>query len=224
MPGWFWTSAGMRMLLASLVSGGYLLFQGTTAIGNTTITAVTPDPTGLATGAHIYGNGLVSSTTVVSTTSNSITVSNAASSAGTTTLIVQDSAAVGLSALNLHLVTTAPAATPLLAWSNLTEATYDGYAAVMDLAFGPPWSDAAGNNFVAGACQTFIPTDYTVPNTILGAALTWDDGGMGGPKLAAVNYFVNPIPLINPGDGFQYTPIVALPCDLTALPGSTIVV
>lgn len=226
MQGLFWTSYGMRKFIKSISGIGTPNVQpgATSTIATHVIALGAPDPTILPGMSVIEADALGAFPgirTVVSNVAGNVTVDGASAVASHVNTLTFVFLSPSLTAFNLHLLVTAPAMTPETKWSDLSEATYDGYAPVMNLTFGAPFSDINGNNIITGPSLIFIPTDYTVPNTILGFAFTDLDGGTG-PNLLATAYFDNPIPLTQPGDGFQLVPVVALECDQTATPGSEV--
>jgi hypothetical protein len=109
--------------------------------------------------------------------------------------------------VGLYIAPTAPINQNSLL-SNITEATYDGYAR-QEIVWFPTFIDQAGPQTLEGASLFFSPTDATVPNTITGifiaSALT------GGVLLAAQALATPGVPLIGPSNALTVVPQFQLP-------------
>jgi hypothetical protein len=82
-------------------------------------------------------------------------------------------------------------------WTDLTEATYTGYARQSATWTGP--FDTAGGSALVSGSTAWTPTDSASPQSILGYALVTTDTP---PHLLALENFPAPIPFQGPMDGF----------------------
>lgn len=63
------------------------------------------------------------------------------------------------------------------AWSDLVEASFNGYTAHTPITWNPPFTDILGISKVFAGCHQFTATGGLVVQTIQGWALTRQDGG-----------------------------------------------
>lgn len=200
-----------------------------TALGLTSGSPVSMDtlatPSKLETGMVLTSEGtdLTSGTTVSGVVSNTVTMSNPALATASAFPVAGYLPGVDGEQLTLHLLTGAIPQGPYTTFSELTEANYDGYADVPVVFDGLVQTDGAAFAWIGGPCETFNPTDYTVPNTITGMAWTYPGVGMAGPQLVATEAFAHPVSLALPGEILKVLPILSLPFDCTAGPASPLV-
>lgn len=215
--GQYFTIAGLMFLLErALTTVAPVSFTGDTTSSSTSVATVS-STTGLAVGQVILGAGIPAGTTIASIGSGTITLSQAATATATGVDLFAFGANGLLSDLSLHLLTGVILQSPTTNWTDLTEANYDGYAAVV-LSSGFFNVSAPKTGFVVAAatCQNFTPTDYTVPNTITGMAWTYPGAGSSGPQLIATEIFTTPINLSASGDAIQVIPVLSFANDETA--------
>ena len=223
--GVFYTFAGLQWMLDHVPE---LTVIGT-ALGLTSGSTVSTDtlatPTGLKATMELTSEGtdLTSGTTVESVDGNTVNLSAAALATASAFPVAGFSPSVDTEQLTLHLLTGAIPQGLYTLFAALTEATYDGYAAEPITFDGIVQTDGAAYAWLAAPCQTWAPTDYTIPNTITGQAWTIPGGGENPPILIATEIFVTPINLSNPGDVIKEIPILPLPNDVTAGPASPII-
>lgn len=223
MAGQYFTTAGMMWLFSRAFSGtGAVAFTGDTTSSSTSVASVS-SVTGLSVGMVIVGAGIPAGTTIAAVGSTTITLSAAATATATGVDLWAWGDGALLDVMTLHLLTGTVEQSPTTAWSALTEANFDGYAAVtLPAILTAISSPQAGWVTVSAGCQTWIPTDYVVPNNVTGIAWTYPGAGAAGPQLIATEVFENIIPVANVGDMVQLIPILSVALDSTSGPSSPV--
>lgn len=220
--GQFYSFEGLKYLLTNALTGVSLTrFTAVTTIGSANIAQVSSF-VGLAVGQLIEGDNIPAGTFIVDLdgSSGTILLSQAATAstpnAATSTMVAGGTLTQNL-ALTIHLLQGTIPQGAGVSFSNLTEASYDGYLpqlAVPPIVVNtPPPRNYAVAQFER---QQYVPTDYTVPNTINGLAWTFTQPGASSPTLLAVEVFDAPSPLQQDGDILTVNPVLSLPFDLTA--------
>lgn len=109
-----------------------------------------------------------------------------------------------LHAPTLVLFTASPPLNVDTKLSDLTLATFTGYAAVTALAFGTPYIDVNGMSVIVAPSEDFISTADTPSETITGWALV--DSGLTTLYYAEV--LDTPVPITQAGDGLTVDVVV----------------
>jgi len=92
--------------------------------------------------------------------------------------------------------------TPATVMSDLTEATFTGYAAAAAIVWGTPYLDVTGIALVTAASHEFVSTGSTIGNIIYGWALT----NAAKTDLKKAARFTTPIGISATGEGVTVVP------------------
>jgi hypothetical protein len=106
--------------------------------------------------------------------------------------------------------------TQAIVLSQLVEADYDGYAPVGPVAWGTPWTDAAGNGVTSGSTAGFYCTGSDTPNLIYGYYVT--HGPTASETLKWCERFDNPLPMQALGNAVTLPVVWALPGPVSIVP------
>ena len=216
--GVFYTFAGLQRLLTAMVGGSGVYGLADLTLGSPDMTLLGPI-TGLVAGDLIIGPGIPVGTYVVSVVGTAVVMSANATSAETNVNYSFVGPPISADGVQLDLLTGVIPQTPTTTYAEVTVATYDGYAPINPLTWQAALQDGTWA-WIAAECETFIPADYTVRNTITGMAYSIPGVGAGPRILLATEVFLSPIVLAAEGQGVQVTPILPLPFDCTAAPPS----
>lgn len=93
--------------------------------------------------------------------------------------------------------------------TDLTEATFTGYAQAAVGPWSAPFKDGVGEWKVEAPGVTMIATDGVNPNTVVGAGLV--TGVAPNQTLLALEMFAAPVNMEAAGNGFTYPPALILP-------------
>lgn len=130
---------------------------------------------------------------------------------------------VTLDGAKLRLLTGAVTVTPATEWTDLTEATFEGYAASATISWDAATIDTAGNGQVTAPTITFLADDtITTSNTITGLAYTQ---GSATITLVAAEALETPIAVRAAGDFVRVDPLFSMPGGVTTHvegPGGTV--
>jgi hypothetical protein len=218
--GEYLTVAGASRLLDAISGPVTVNEPGVLWTSPTVSLTLTAPNSAILPGMEVIAGDIPAGTFVVSNIGTTVTISQMTTGGtGGDVFFVGPPALV--SDVTLHLLTGAIPQSPQTTFGDLTEANYDGYAAVPISSWSEPLSNGA-YSWIAGGCLEFVPTDYIVPNTITGIAYTIPGVGAAPPVLLATEIFANPISLALPGDGIQLTPILSVAFDETAGPPSLV--
>lgn len=107
-----------------------------------------------------------------------------------------------LAGCHLHLYANQVTLTPLTTLSSLTEASFQGYAAVTTVTWNAPYTDIAGNAVISAGLSQFECTGTTTPNTIYGWYLT----DATNATLLAAAALPTPVSITQVGDAVLVAP------------------
>lgn len=218
----FYTFQGMSYLLGNAApQPAPSTFAGVATIGSTTISGVA-GAAALEVGQTITSNVLPAGTYVVDPNgpSGTIVVSQPATAttpSGTNSTFTAGALYTQNLPLTIHLLTGAVPQANNTSFSDLTEATYDGYAP--QAVAGPPIISTPPPRAYAVMQfdrMAFIPADYAVSNVISGHCWTITVPGQSAPVLIASELYATPVPLQQPGDILTIDPVLSLAFDQTA--------
>lgn len=221
--GVYFTTAGMAFLLGRAMAGFSVVnFTGDTTTSSATVASVS-STAGLFVGMSVSGTGIPAGAYIIAIGTTTITLSVAATATGTAVALQAGGTPAQELDLTLHLITGTVVQGPAVQWSDLTEATYDGYAAVtLPSMLTTIFSPETGYVTVSAPCQVFQPSDSIVSNTITGLAWTFPGTGTSGPQLIATEALADPVNLNSPLTALQLIPVLDVALDNTAGPGSAI--
>lgn len=110
----------------------------------------------------------------------------------------------------LHLVVGRAEPNPRLAWTNLQEASFNGYAPVE---IKPEQMEITTSlnpvTQVIGPLAKFAPTDDEVGAQIIATAITYGDTGPNGPQLLCIEPLQSPHQIGVAGSGMHIVPVLS---------------
>jgi hypothetical protein len=225
--GQYFTAQGSMLFAANAADLlSVVPFTGVTTVGSPEIT----DPStvvGLQVGQLVVGAGIPAGTYIVGIdiSPNTVTLS-ANATANSTTAAPTDIWAFGQESAAIpfyeHLLVGNVPQGPYVAWSDLVEASYDGYVP-QEWTYPVVVACQDGANVtISTEAMTWMPTDYAVGNQITGRAVTVTLPGATGPILIANEQFVPALELTATGQGFRTIPTLSFALDNTEGPSTPI--
>jgi len=206
---------GLKRLLAALRQATVVASVGATTEDDATYTDDV-NPSLLQVGMTISSPQFPAGTTVLSVAGATVEMSNPATATADPANVTGVLPAGILEPVSLHALLDAVPQSPYNVFADLTPATFNGYAAKV-LTPGPVQAVPGGllASLIYG-CITWTPTNYAVPNTIVGVA--WTIPGDPDPILLASEVLEAPIALANPGQVLSMLPMLPLPFTVQAPP------
>jgi hypothetical protein len=106
---------------------------------------------------------------------------------------------------------------PANQYSDITEATFLGYARSPTVSFSGPVNDPQGNGLMIGGSMVFACTGSGTPQEVYGAFGVGT--GAASTTLTFTDVFPTPIPIANAGDYVQYSFALPYPGPVSGLVG-----
>lgn len=219
--GQYYTFAGLQFLAErALENEGNVNFTANATSGSPYLSSVST-LANLEVGMVVSGTGVPANTSILdlNVASGQILLSNNMTAGATAGSFTASSNIWASATISVHLLQGAIPLSPDATFSQMTEATYDGYAP-QNLGYtlvvnSPPPRDYAVWQWDRSVWQ---PIDYAVPNVITGHCFTATLPGQTAPTLLAMEVYPSSANLQQPGDILTFNPVMSFAFDQTAGP------